>query len=78
MSIKDKIELITNHLMLEKKRNELELERFVNSDIPLEDLCSNITTKLNDYRNSINNVTLWLDFIGPINNNPEEGENKNK
>jgi len=75
MDVKTKIGIITNHLILEKTKAEAELERFVNSDVPIDEICSKIGGKLNNYRDSISNFTLWLEFIEPIDNKPEEGNN---
>jgi len=75
MDIKTKLGIITNHLVLEKTKAEAELERFVNSDLPINQICEEIGVKLNNYRDSISNVTLWLEFIEPIDNKPEEGNN---
>ena len=35
MDTQKKIDIITNHLVLEKRKSELELERFINSDISI-------------------------------------------
>lgn len=74
MDTQKKIEIITNHLLLEKKKSELELERFINSDSSIQEICTNIGDKLNNYRNTIANVSLWLEFLEPL-NKPEEGNN---
>jgi hypothetical protein len=74
MDTQKKIDIITNHLVLEKRKSELELERFINSDISVEEICENINNKLNNYRNTIANVSLWLEFLEPS-NKPEEGNN---
>jgi hypothetical protein len=72
MDTQKKLEIITNHLLLEKKKAELELERFINSDASVDDICKNIEDKLNNYRNTIANVSIWLEFLEPS-NKPEEG-----
>ena len=64
MNKDEKINLITSHLILEKQKSELELERFLNSDISINELCGNISNKINDYRNSISNISVWVEFIG--------------
>lgn len=74
MDIKEKINIVTSHLLLKKQKTELELERFINDDNSIEELCDGVEKRLNEYRDSISNVTLWLDFIEPV-NEPEEGNN---
>jgi hypothetical protein len=70
MDVIEKFELLTTHLTLEKRKKELELERFINdNNLSIGDICENLNNKLNDYRNSIENLKIWLDFIEPINNN---------
>jgi len=72
MDINKKFGLLTNHLVLEKEKKHLELERFINDNINIEDTCSHLGNKLNDYRNSIENLRIWLEFIEPINNTKNE------
>lgn len=72
MDTQRKLDLITNHLLLEKKKAELELERFINSDISVDIICKNINDKLNNYRDTIANISLWMEFLEPS-NKPEEG-----
>jgi hypothetical protein len=72
MDINKKFGLLTNHLVLEKEKKHLELERFINDNINIEDTCSQLGGKLNDYRNSIENLRIWLEFIEPINNTKNE------
>jgi hypothetical protein len=74
MKAEEKVNIVTKKLLLDKDKCSLELERFINSDIPIEQLTEQITDKLNDYRDSIANIQLWLEFMEP-NNNSEEGEN---
>lgn len=74
MDAQKKIDVITNHLLLEKNKAELELERFINSDISVDDICNNISYKLNRYRETIANVSLWFEFLEPA-NKPEQGNN---
>jgi hypothetical protein len=75
MDINKKFELLTNHLVLEKEKKHLELERFINDNINIEDTCTQLSTKLNNYRDSIENLRIWLEFIEPINNTEnKEGE----
>ena len=75
MDINKKFELLTNHLVLEKEKKHLELERFINDNINIEDTCTLLSTKLNNYRDSIENLRIWLEFIEPINNTEnKEGE----
>lgn len=71
----EKVNIITKKLLLEKEKNELELERFINSDIPINELTEGITEKLNNYRDSISNIQLWLEFIDS-DNNSKGGENE--
>lgn len=76
MDVIEKFELLTTHLTLEKRKKELELERFINdNNLSIDSICENLTNKLNDYRNSIENLKIWLEFIEPINNN-KTTENK--
>ena len=72
MDINKKFELLTNHLVLEKEKKHLELERFINENINIDDMCYQLSDKINDYRNSIENLRIWLDFIEPINNTEKE------
>lgn len=74
MDIKEKINIVTSHLLLKKQKTELELERFINGDNTIDELCGGVEKRLNEYRDSVANVTLWLDFIKPV-NEPEEGNN---
>ena len=70
MNREDKISVITNHLVLKKQKSELELERFLNSDISVDELCDGIEDKLVEFKNSISNISMWLEFTG-VQNNPE-------
>lgn len=70
MNRDDKISVITNHLVLKKQKSELELERFLNSDISVDELCDGIEDKLVEFKNSISNISMWLEFTG-VQNNPE-------
>ncbi len=73
MEVKQKFNLITNHLMLEKEKKHLELERFINNDDnDVNVVCNLIPSKLQEYRESINNLNTWMELIEPINNKPEE------
>jgi len=73
MDVKQKFNLITNHLILEKEKKHLELERFINdSNSSVDVICNTIPEKLKNYRDSINNLDTWLELIEPINNKPEE------
>ena len=74
MDTQKKLDIITNHLLLEKKKAELELERFINIDTSVDNICNGISQKLDNYRNTIANVSLWLEFLEPS-NKPEEGIN---
>lgn len=67
MDTQRKLDLITNYLLLEKKKAELELERFINSDMSVDIICENINGKLNNYRDTIANVSLWMEFLEPSN-----------
>jgi len=76
MDINKKFDLLTNHLVLEKEKKHLELERFINDNIVIDDMCHDLSNKITDYRNSIDNLRIWLEFIEPINNTEKnEGEN---
>ncbi len=68
MDINKKFELLTNHLVLEKEKKHLELERFINDNINIEDTCTQLSTKLNNYRDSIENLRIWIKFKETINN----------
>ena len=73
MDVKHKFNLITNHLALEKGKKHLELERFINdSNTSVDTICELIPNKLQEYRDSINNLDTWMELIEPINNKPEE------
>ncbi len=75
MDVKHKFNLITNHLILEKEKKHLELERFINdNNISIEDVCDSISGKLKDYRDSSSNLETWMELIEPINNKPEKEE----
>ena len=74
MSIEEKINIVTSHLLLQKQKAELELERFINSDSTIEELCKGVEERINKYRDTTSNISLWLDFVEPI-NNPEEDNN---
>ena len=76
MDVKEKINIVTKHLVLEKEKNTLELERFINTDTSIDELTNEITGKINKYRDSISNLTIWLEFIDPISNPNEGNENK--
>jgi hypothetical protein len=67
MDTQKKLDLITNHLVLEKKKAELDLESFINNTNSIEEICVKIENKLDRYRNTIANVTLWLEFLEPTN-----------
>lgn len=73
MDVKQKFTLLTNHLVLEKEKKKIELERFINdNNLSIEHVCDEITNKLNDYRNSMKNLDTWMELIEPV-NNPKEG-----
>lgn len=74
MDKNEKINVITNHLILEKQKSELELERFLNSDISVDELCNGISDKINRYRNTVSNINMWVEFIAPQDN--PNGDNK--
>ena len=75
MDVKHKFNLITNHLLLEKEKKHLELERFINdSNVSIDLICDNISDKLKDYRDSSSNLETWMELIEPINNKPEKEE----
>jgi len=74
MDVGQKFTLLTNHLVLEKEKKKIELERFINdNNLSIDDICDSISKKLNDYRDSINNLETWMELIEPV-NNPEKGE----
>ena len=79
MDVKQKFNLITNHLMLEKEKKHLELERFINDDdVNINTVCELTSKRLQEYRESINNLDTWMELIEPINNKPEEKKRVNK
>ena len=72
MDVKQKFNLITNYLALEKEKKHLELERFINdNNIDINTICSKINKKLKDYKDSTDNLNTWLQLIEPVNNKPE-------
>jgi hypothetical protein len=74
MDSNTKIEIITNYLILQKRKQELELERFINSGVSIDELCSGVEERLDKYRASTANISLWLEMVGS-NNNPEGDNN---
>ena len=77
MDVKQKFTLLTNHLVLEKEKKKIELERFINdNNLSIDYVCDEITNRLNDYRNSIKNLETWMELIEPV-NNPKKGDETN-
>lgn len=75
MDVKQKFNLLTSHLMLEKEKHQVELERFINDNsLGVESMCEYLPQKLDNYRNSIKNLDIWLKFIEPV----DKPENINK
>jgi hypothetical protein len=68
MTREEKINIITNHLVLQKQKSELELERFLNSDTSIDLLCTGIEDRISTYRNNIININMWLEFVQPQDN----------
>ena len=76
IEIKQKFNLLTNHLILDKEKKQLELERFINdNNLSVDVMCNDIASKLNDYRDSIKNLEIWLEFIEPVNEPVNKTEN---